>query len=172
MESYDDRIDPGGACVGMKGSRIHGIVRELRNENIDVINYTTNLQLYITRALNPAKIKNIEINESAKKANVYLDPAEVSLAIGKGGLNIKLASQLTGYDIDVYRELDQTQEEDVKLEEFADEIESWIIDELKRVGCDTAKSVLELSEQELENRTDLEIETIRDVLNILKAEFE
>lgn len=172
VESYDDRIDPVGACVGMKGSRIHGIVRELRNENIDVINYTTNLQLYITRALNPAKIKNIEINESLKKANVYLDPAEVSLAIGKGGLNIKLASQLTGYDIDVYRELDQTQEEDVKLEEFSDEIESWIIDELKRVGCDTAKSVLELSEQELENRTDLEIETIRDVLNILKAEFE
>jgi N utilization substance protein A len=172
VESYDDRIDPVGACVGMKGSRIHGIVRELRNENIDVINYTTNLQLYITRALNPAKIKNIEINEPIKKANVYLDPAEVSLAIGKGGLNIKLASQLTGYDIDVYRELDQEQEEDVKLEEFADEIEGWIIEELKRVGCDTAKSVLELSEQELENRTDLEIETIRDVLNILKAEFE
>ena len=172
VESYDDRIDPVGACVGVKGSRIHGIVRELRNENIDVINYTTNLQLYITRALNPAKIKNIEINEPIKKANVYLDPAEVSLAIGKGGLNIKLASQLTGYDIDVYRELDQEQEEDVKLEEFADEIEGWIIEELKRVGCDTAKSVLELSEQELENRTDLEIETIRDVLNILKAEFE
>ena len=172
VESYDDRIDPVGACVGMKGSRIHGIVRELRYENIDVINYTTNLQLYITRALNPAKIKNIEINEPIKKANVYLDPAEVSLAIGKGGLNIKLASQLTGYDIDVYRELDQEQEEDVKLEEFADEIEGWIIEELKRVGCDTAKSVLELSEQELENRTDLEIETIRDVLNILKAEFE
>ena len=172
VESYDDRIDPVGACVGMKGSRIHGIVRELRNENIDVINYTNNLQLYITRALNPAKIKNIEIDEAHKKANVYLDPEEVSLAIGKGGLNIKLASQLTGYDIDVYRELDQAQEEDVNLDEFADEIEGWVIDELKRVGCDTAKSVLELSESELESRTDLEIETIREVLNILKAEFE
>ena len=172
VESYDDRIDPVGACVGMKGSRIHGIVRELRNENIDVINYTNNLQLYITRALNPAKIKNIEIDEEQKKANVYLDPEEVSLAIGKGGLNIKLASQLTGYDIDVYRELDQAQEEDVKLEEFSDEIDDWVIDELKRVGCDTAKSVLELSEEELENRTDLEIETIREVMKILKAEFE
>ena len=136
------------------------------------INYTNNLQLYITRALNPAKIKNIEIDEAHKKANVYLDPEEVSLAIGKGGLNIKLASQLTGYDIDVYRELDQAQEEDVNLDEFADEIEGWVIDELKRVGCDTAKSVLELSESELESRTDLEIETIREVLNILKAEFE
>ena len=172
VESYDDRIDPVGACVGMKGSRIHGIVRDLRNENIDVINYTNNLQLYITRALNPAKIKNIEIDEEQKKANVYLDPEEVSLAIGKGGLNIKLASQLTGYDIDVYRELDQAQEEDVKLEEFSDEIDDWVIDELKRVGCDTAKSVLELSEEELENRTDLEIETIREVMKILKAEFE
>ena len=172
VESYDDRIDPVGACVGMKGSRIHGIVRELRNENIDVINYTNNLQLYITRALNPAKIKNIEIDEANKKANVYLDPEEVSLAIGKGGLNIKLASQLTGYEIDVYRELDQTQEEDVNLDEFSDEIEGWVIDELKRVGCDTAKSVLELSEEELESRTDLEIETIREVLSILKAEFE
>ena len=148
VESYDDRIDPVGACVGMKGSRIHGIVRELRNENIDVINYTNNLQLYITRALNPAKIKNIEIDEAHKKANVYLDPEEV------------------------YRELDQAQEEDVNLDEFADEIEGWVIDELKRVGCDTAKSVLELSESELESRTDLEIETIREVLNILKAEFE
>ena len=137
-----------------------------------MINYTNNLQLYITRALNPAKIKNIEIDEAYKKANVYLDPEEVSLAIGKGGLNIKLASQLTGYDIDVYRELDQAQEEDVNLDEFADEIEGWVIDELKRVGCDTAKSVLELSESELESRTDLEIETIREVLNILKAEFE
>ena len=173
VESYDDRIDPVGACVGMKGSRIHGIVRELRNENIDVINYTNNLQLYITRALNPAKIKNIVIDEVQKKANVYLDPEEVSLAIGKGGLDIKLASQLTGYEIDVYRELDETrEEEDVNIEEFADEIEPWIIDELKRVGCDTAKSVLELSEAELESRTDLEVETIREVLNILKAEFE
>lgn len=172
VESYDDRIDPVGACVGMKGSRIHGIVRELRNENIDVINYTNNLQLYITRALNPAKIKNIEIYETEKKANVYLNPEEVSLAIGKGGLNIKLASQLTGYEIDVYREINDTQEEDVNLDEFSDEIEGWIIDELKRVGCDTAKSVLELNEEELESRTDLEIETIREVLNILKAEFE
>ena len=172
VESYDDRIDPVGACVGMKGSRIHGIVRELRNENIDVINYTNNIQLYITRSLNPAKINKIELDESNKRANVYLNPEEVSLAIGKGGLNIKLASQLTGYDIDVYRELDQAQEEDVNLDEFADEIEGWVIDELKRVGCDTAKSVLELSESELESRTDLEIETIREVLNILKAEFE
>ncbi len=172
VESYDDRIDPVGACVGMKGSRIHGIVRELRNENIDVINYTNNLQLYITRALNPAKIKNIEINEAEKKANVYLNPEEVSLAIGKGGLNIKLASQLTGYVIDVYREINETQEEDVNLDEFSDEIENWIIDELKRVGCDTAKSVLELSVEELESRTDLEVETIQEVLSILKAEFE
>ncbi|MGL5682413.1 MAG: transcription termination factor NusA [Marinifilaceae bacterium] len=174
VESYDDRIDPVGACVGMKGSRIHGIVRELRNENIDVINYTNNQQLYITRALNPAKIKNIEIDEDRKKANVYLNPEEVSLAIGKGGLNIKLASSLTGYDIDVYREVEgvQTDEEDVNLDEFKDEIEPWIIDEFKRIGCDTAKSVLELSEEELENRTDLEVETIRDVVNILKAEFE
>lgn len=173
VESYDDRIDPVGACVGMKGSRIHGIVRELRNENIDVINYTNNLQLYITRALNPAKIKNIEIDEKNKKANVYLNPEEVSLAIGKGGLNIKLASQLTGYEIDVYREFDQAEvEEDVNIDEFSDEIEPWVLDELKRVGCDTAKSVLELSESELESRTDLEVETIREVLNILKAEFE
>lgn len=173
VESYDDRIDPVGACVGMKGSRIHGIVRELRNENIDVINYTNNIQLYITRALNPAKIKNIELDDVHKKANVYLNPEEVSLAIGKGGLNIKLASQLTGYDIDVYREFNETQEEeDVNLDEFKDEIEPWIIDELKRVGCDTAKSVLELNEAELEKRTDLEIETIHDVLSILRAEFE
>lgn len=172
VESYDDRIDPVGACVGMKGSRIHGIVRELRNENIDVINYTNNLQLYITRALNPAKIKNIEIDEENKKANVYLNPEEVSLAIGKGGLNIKLASQLTGYEIDVYREVDHAAEEDVNIDEFADEIEPWILDELKRVGCDTAKSVLELSESELESRTDLELETIREVLNVLRAEFE
>ena len=172
VESYDDRIDPVGACVGMKGSRIHGIVRELRGENIDVINYTNNLQLYITRALNPAKINKIELDEEQKKANVYLNPEEVSLAIGKGGLNIKLASQFTGFDIDVYREVDQTEEEDVNLEEFTDEIEPWIIEELKRVGCDTAKSVLELSESELESRTDLEIETIREVLKILRAEFE
>ena len=143
VESYDDRIDPVGACVGMKGSRIHGIVRELRNENIDVINYTNNIQLYITRALNPAKINKIEMDEENKRANVYLNPEEVSLAIGKGGLNIKLASQLTGYEIDVYRELEAAEEEDVNLEEFSDEIEPWVIEELKRVGCDTAKSVLE-----------------------------
>ncbi|MDR1755930.1 MAG: transcription termination factor NusA [Culturomica sp.] len=173
VESYDDRIDPVGACVGMKGSRIHGIVRELRNENIDVINYTNNIQLYITRALNPAKIKNIEINDKTKKANVFLNPEEVSLAIGKGGQNIKLASQLTGYEIDVYREFNESrEEEDVNLDEFQDEIEGWVIDELKRIGCDTAKNVLELSAEELEKRTDLEIETIREVLNILKAEFE
>ncbi|MCC8173286.1 MAG: transcription termination factor NusA [Odoribacter sp.] len=172
VESYDDRIDPVGACIGMKGSRIHGIVRELRNENIDVINYTNNIQLYITRSLNPAKIKNIEIDEAHKKANVYLNPEEVSLAIGKGGLNIKLASQLTGYDIDVYREFNKAEEEDVNLDEFSDEIEGWVIDELKRVGCDTAKSVLELSAEELEKRTDLEVETIEDVLSILRAEFE
>lgn len=172
VESYDDRIDPVGACVGMKGSRIHGIVRELRNENIDVINYTNNIQLYITRALNPAKINKIEIDEKDKKVKVHLNPEEVSLAIGKGGLNIKLAMQLTGYDIDVYREIDPSEEEDVNLDEFKDEIEPWIIEELKRIGCDTAKSVLELNESELEKRTDLEIETIQDVLNILKAEFE
>ena len=170
--SNDPDVDPVGACVGMKGSRIHGIVRELRNENIDVINYTNNIQLYITRALNPAKINKIEMDEENKRANVYLNPEEVSLAIGKGGLNIKLASQLTGYEIDVYRELETAEEEDVNLEEFSDEIEPWVIEELKRVGCDTAKSVLELSESELESRTDLEIETIRDVLKILRAEFE
>ncbi len=174
VESYDDRIDPVGACVGMKGSRIHGIVRELRNENIDVINYTNNLQLYISRALNPAKISSIKIREEDNKADVYLKPEEVSLAIGKGGLNIKLASQLTGYDIDVYREVADTEvdEEDVNLDEFSDEIEGWIIDELKKIGCDTAKNVLELSAEELEKRSDLEIETINEVLNILRAEFE
>ncbi len=174
VESYDDRIDPVGACVGMKGSRIHGIVRELRNENIDVINFTNNIQLYITRALNPAKISSIKIKEEDNKADVYLKPEEVSLAIGKGGLNIKLASQLTGYDIDVYREIAEAEqdEEDVNLDEFADEIESWVIDELKKIGCDTAKNVLELSAEELEKRSDLEIETINEVLNILRAEFE
>ncbi|MDR1274436.1 MAG: transcription termination factor NusA [Odoribacteraceae bacterium] len=171
VESYDDRIDPVGACVGMKGSRIHGIVRELRNENIDVINYTNNVQLYIQRALNPAKINKIEIDEAYRHVNVHLNKEEVSLAIGKGGLNIRLASQLTGYEIDVYR-LTDGDEEDVKLEEFADEIERWVIDELKRIGCDTAKTVLELSDEELENRTELEIETIREVRKVLKAEFD
>jgi N utilization substance protein A len=172
VESYDERIDPVGACVGMKGSRIHGIVRELKNENIDVINFTTNIQLYITRALSPAKISSIKIDDEKKQAEVYLKPNEVSLAIGKGGLNIKLASQLTGYEIDVYRETELEDEEDVNLEEFADEIEGWIIDELKAIGCDTAKSVLDLSVEDLVKRTDLEEETIKEVINILKAEFE
>ncbi|MDR0907843.1 MAG: transcription termination factor NusA [Rikenellaceae bacterium] len=169
VESYDDRIDPVGACVGMKGSRIYGIVKELRNENIDVVNYTTNPQLFIQRALNPAKISSINIDEEKKTAAVYLKPAEVSLAIGKGGLNIRLASMLTGYDIDVYREIE---EEDVNLDEFSDEIDQWIIDSLKSVGCDTAKRVLEHSVEELTARTDLEEETVRDVMAILKAEFE
>lgn len=172
VESYDERIDPVGACVGMKGSRIHGIVRELKNENIDVINYTTNTQLFITRALNPAKITSIKLDEEGKRAEVYLKPDEVSLAIGKGGLNIKLASQLTGYEIDVYRESGTEDEEDVKLDEFADEIEGWILDELKAIGCDTAKSVLDLSIEDLVKRTDLEEETIREVINIFKTEFE
>jgi len=172
VESYDDWIDPVGACVGMKGSRIHGIVRELKNENIDVINYTNNIQLYITRALSPAKISSIRIDEENKKAEVYLKPNEVSLAIGKGGLNIRLASQLTGYEIDVFRETDYEDEEDVNLEEFADEIDGWIIDELKAIGCDTAKSVLNLSVDELVKRTDLEEETVKEVIKILKAEFE
>lgn len=171
VESYDERIDPVGACVGMKGSRIHGIVRELRNENIDVINFSSNVQLYIRRALSPAKISSIRINEANKKADVYLKPNEVSLAIGKGGLNIKLASQLTGYEIDVYREIEED-DEDVNLDEFADEIESWIIDEFKNIGCDTAKSVLNMSREDLIKRTDLEEETIDDVLRILRSEFE
>jgi len=172
VESYDERIDPVGACVGMKGSRIHGIVRELKNENIDVINFTTNIQLFITRSLSPAKMSTIKINEGDKRAEVYLKPNEVSLAIGKGGLNIKLASQLTGYEIDVYRETDEVDEEDVNIEEFADEIESWILDELKAIGCDTAKSVLDLSVEDLVKRTDLEEETIKEVTQILKAEFD
>jgi N utilization substance protein A len=173
VESYDERIDPVGACVGMKGSRIHGIVRELKNENIDVINFTTNKQLYITRALNPAKISSIKILEDDGRADVYLNPEEVSLAIGIGGLNIKLASQLTGYEIDVYREkTEEEAEEDVNLSEFTDEIEGWVIEELKKIGCDTARSVLELSAEELEKRTDLEIETINEILNIFRSEFE
>ncbi|HQN93801.1 MAG TPA: KH domain-containing protein, partial [Prolixibacteraceae bacterium] len=171
VESYDERIDPVGACVGMKGSRIHGIVRELRNENIDVINFTNNITLYIQRALNPAKITSIKINEASKTAEVYLKPEEVSLAIGKGGLNIKLASQLTGYEIDVYREM-QADDEDVNLDEFADEIEDWVIDQLKAIGCDTAKNVLNISRADLIKRTDLEEETIDEVLKILKSEFE
>lgn len=171
VESYDERIDPVGACVGMKGSRIHGIVRELRNENIDVINYTTNVSLYIQRALNPAKITSIKYNDQTKTAEVYLKPEEVSLVIGKGGLNIKLASQLTGYEIDVYREMD-ADDEDVNLDEFSDEIEDWVIDELKAIGCDTAKNVLSLSREDLIKRTDLEEETIDEVLKILKSEFE
>ncbi len=171
VESYDDRIDPVGACVGMKGSRIHGIVRELRNENIDVINFTTNPQLFIQRALSPAKITSIEINEEEKHASVYLKPDQVSLAIGKGGYNIRLAGKLTGYEIDVYRD-GESDNEDVDLEEFADEIDGWILDELKAIGCDTAKSVLELSVSDLVQRTDLEEETIQEVLRILRSEFE
>ena len=171
VESYDDRIDPVGACVGMKGSRIHGIVRELKNENIDVINFTTNNALYITRALSPAKISSIKLDEATKRAEVFLKPDQVSLAIGKGGLNIKLASKLTGYEIDVYRDSDIDQE-DVDLEEFSDEIDSWILDELKKAGCDTAKSVLELPMDDLVKRTDLEEETIKEVMRILRAEFE
>jgi len=175
VESYDERIDPVGACVGMKGSRIHGIVRELKNENIDVINFTENKSLFISRALNPAKVNSVKINDETSRAEVYLNPEEVSLAIGKGGLNIKLAGQLTGYEIDVYREKVANEvegDEDVNLSEFSDEIEAWIIDEFKKIGCDTARSVLELTAEELEKRTDLEIETIEEVLNILNSEFE
>lgn len=170
VESYDDRIDPVGACVGMKGSRIHGIVRELKNENIDVINFTNNSTLFIQRALSPAKISSIHLDETNKKAEVYMKPDQVSLAIGKGGYNIKLAGKLTGYEIDVYRE--DIDSEDVDIQEFSDEIDQWIIDELKSIGCDTAKSVLELEVKELVKRTDLEEETIKEVIRILKAEFE
>lgn len=172
VESYDDRIDPVGACVGIKGSRIHGIVRELKNENIDVINFTNNTQLYITRALSPAKISSIKVDEERKHADVFLSPDQVSLAIGKGGHNIKLASKLTGYEIDVYRDSDTEIEDDVDLDEFADEIEGWIIDEFKAIGCDTAKSVLDYSVEDLVKRTDLEEETIIEVRKILQSEFE
>ncbi len=171
VESYDDRIDPVGACVGMKGSRIHGIVRELKNENIDVINFTNNVSLYIQRALSPAKITSIKLDEEEKRAAVYLKPDQVSLAIGRGGHNIKLAGKLTGYEIDVYREALED-DEDVDIEEFSDEIEGWIIDEFKRVGLDTAKSILALTADELVKRTDLEETTVKEVLEILKSEFE
>ncbi len=173
VASYDDRIDPVGACVGMKGSRIHSIVRELQNENIDVINYTDNLELYITRSLSPAKISSIKVDEGDKRVSVFLKPDQVSLAIGRGGQNIKLASLLVGYEIDVFREtLGLEADEDVDLDEFADEVEGWVIDEFKKIGLDTAKSVLSLSKDDLVRRTDLEEETVEDVLSILRQEFE
>jgi transcription termination/antitermination protein NusA len=173
VESFDDRIDPVGACVGMKGSRIHGIVRELKNENIDVINFTANINLLIQRSLTPAKITSMNIDQETKHAEVYLKPDQVSLAIGKRGVNIKLACELTGFEIDVYRDTEEeTSEFDIDLSEFTDEIEGWVIDELKRIGCDTARSVLELTAEELERRTDLEKETIEDVRRVLKEEFE
>jgi N utilization substance protein A len=173
VESYDDRIDPVGACVGMKGSRIHSIVRELQNENIDVINFTENLELFISRSLSPAKITSMKIDKEKGRVSVYLKPDQVSLAIGKGGHNIKLASKLVGYEIDVFRDLDGNEvEEDVDLEEFADEIEGWVIDELKRIGLDSAKSVLALNKEEIERRTDLEEETVDLVLRVLRQEFE
>ena len=172
VESYDDRIDPVGACVGVKGSRIHGIVRELRNENIDVINYTSNPSLFIQRALSPAKISSIRIDEEDKKAEVFLRPEEVSLAIGKGGMNIKLASMLTGYEIDVYRDSEEAFEDDIYLDEFKDEIDEWVIDQLKEIGCVTAKNVLAIPRDELVTKTDLEEETVDNVIKILQAEFE
>ena len=172
VESYDDRIDPVGACVGMKGSRIHGIVRELRNENIDVINYTSNVSLFIQRALSPAKISSIRVNEEEHKAEVYLRPEEVSLAIGKGGLNIKLACMLTEYAIDVFRDVEGADEEDIYLDEFSDEIDAWVIEALKNTGCYTAKSVLAMSRDEIIERADLEEQTVDEVLAILSAEFE
>ncbi len=172
VESYDDRIDPVGACVGMKGSRIHGIVRELRNENIDVINYTSNTSLYIQRALSPAKISSIRLNEEEKRAEVFLRPEEVSLAIGKGGLNIRLASMLTGYTIDVYRDIDDVDEEDIYLDEFRDEIDEWVIEQLKKIGCVTAKNVLATDREKLIQEADLEEDTVDEVLSILRAEFE
>jgi transcription termination/antitermination protein NusA len=173
VESYDDRIDPVGACVGMKGSRIHGIVRELKNENIDVINFTANTQLLLQRALTPAKITSISFDTETMHADVYLKPDQVSLAIGRKGVNIKLAQELTGFSIDVFRDNEgEVEEFDIDLEEFSDEIEAWIIDELKRIGCDTARSVLDLTTEELERRADLEKETIGDVRKILEAEFQ
>ncbi len=173
VESYDDRVDPVGACVGMKGSRIHGIVRELRNENIDVINFSSNVKLYIQRSLSPAKVNSIKINEEDNRAEVLLDPEEVSKAIGKGGLNIKLASKLTGYEIDVYRDIEESEvEEDVDIKEFVDEIDEWVLDAFKAIGCDTAKSVLLIPREELIVRTDLEEETVDRVIEIFKSEFE
>lgn len=172
VESFDDRIDPVGACVGMKGSRIHGIVRELRNENIDVINFTTNTNLFISRSLSPAKISSLDIDEDNDRVSVFLKPDQVSLAIGKGGLNIKLAARLTEFEIDVFRENDQKEEYDIDLEEFADEIDNWILDELKSIGLDTAKSVLNLTEEELVRRTELEEETVKEVIKILSSEFD
>ena len=173
VESYDDRIDPVGACVGMKGSRIHGIVRELRNENIDIVNFTNNMSLYIQRALTPAKVTRIDLDNEKIHAKVFLEPDQVSLAIGKGGTNIKLASKLTGFEIDVFRNnIEQYEIDDVDLEEFSDEIEAWIINSLKNIGCDTARSVLELSKEELLRRTDLEEETIENIISIFEAEFE
>ena len=172
VESHDERVDPVGACVGMKGSRIHGIVRELRNENIDIINYTTNIHLFIQRSLTPAKISNIELDHEGKRASVYLEPDQVSLAIGKAGSNIKLATRLTGYEIDVYRNQAEYEIDDVDLEEFSDEIEGWVIEAFKNIGCDTARQVLELSPEELIRRTDLEEETVMDVLRVLASEFE
>jgi N utilization substance protein A len=172
VESYDDRIDPVGACVGVKGSRIHGIVRELKNENIDILNYTDNLKLMATRALSPAKVERLAINEETKKIDVYLNPDQVSLAIGKRGMNIKLASRMVGYDIDVYRDEDTADlGDDIVLSEFSDEIDQWMIDELNKIGCDTAKSVLSLDPAELLRRTDLEEENVEDIISILKAEF-
>ena len=172
VESYDERIDPVGACVGVKGSRVHGIVRELRGENIDVITWTSNPQLMITRALGPARVNSVVLNEEEKKAEVFLDPDQVSLAIGKGGLNIKLASMLTGYTIDVFREVENVDEDDVSLDEFTDDIEPWIIDELKKIGLNTARDVLEVPRESLIQRADLEEETVDEVLRILNAEFE
>ena len=172
VESYDERIDPVGACVGMKGSRIRGIVRELRNENIDVVNYTTNTALYIQRALSPAKVSSIRVDEEERKAEVFLRPEEVSLAIGKSGLNIKLASMLTDYTIDVFRDIDTADEEDIYLDEFADEVEPWVIEALKEIGCNTAKAVLALAPEEIMERADLEEQTVDDLLRVLSAEFE